>query len=92
MKPLVVPALAGLLIPVQGLAAQDQATPARKVVQMAAQPQQKSVKELTDLYEKKVAKDFVQKGGWILDWDEASALARKEGKPIFAYFTRSYSY
>ena len=37
-------------------------------------------------------KDFVAKGGWILDWDEASRRAREEGKPIFAYFTRSYSY
>ncbi len=41
--------------------------------------------------QKTLAKDFIKKGGWILDFDEARARAKKEGKLIFAYFTRSYA-
>ncbi|MDA1259263.1 MAG: hypothetical protein O3A20_01430 [Planctomycetota bacterium] len=41
--------------------------------------------------ETKVQKEFVAFGGWITDYDEARARAAKEGKLIFAYFTRSYS-
>jgi hypothetical protein len=42
-------------------------------------------------YEKKLAKEFVSFGGWITDYDEAREKARKEGKVLFTYFTRSYS-
>lgn len=34
---------------------------------------------------------FLKKGPWILDYDQALAAAKKSGKPIFAYFTRSYA-
>jgi len=47
--------------------------------------------ELETKYSKKIAKDFVGHGGWIVDYDEALARAEKEKKLIFAYFTRSYS-
>ena len=30
-------------------------------------------------------------GGWITDFDVAKAEAAKTGKPIFAYFTRTYA-
>ena len=30
-------------------------------------------------------------GGWITDFDAAKAEAKRTGKPIFAYFTRTYS-
>jgi hypothetical protein len=30
-------------------------------------------------------------GGWITDFDEAKAQSQKTGKPIFAYFTRTYA-
>ena len=30
-------------------------------------------------------------GGWITDFDAAKAAAEKTGKPIFAYFTRTYA-
>ena len=30
-------------------------------------------------------------GGWITDFDVAKATAKKTGKPIFAYFTRTYA-
>ena len=47
--------------------------------------------ELQAKYEKKVAKDFVSHGNWILDYDVARAKAKEEGKLLFTYFTRSYS-
>jgi len=30
-------------------------------------------------------------GGWVTDFDAAKAEAAKTGKPIFAYFTRTYA-
>jgi len=30
-------------------------------------------------------------GGWITDFNEAKARSKKTGKPIFAYFTRTYA-
>jgi len=41
--------------------------------------------------EEKLAKPFVTVAPWILDFDEAKAQSKKTGKPIFAYFTRSYA-
>ena len=41
--------------------------------------------------EEKLAKSFVSHGGWITDYDEARAKAKKEDKVLFVYFTRSYS-
>ncbi len=42
-------------------------------------------------YEKKLSKDFVAFGGWLTDYDEARARAKREGKLLFTYFSRSYS-
>lgn len=39
--------------------------------------------------QKKLAEPFVSKAAWTTDYDHARAEARKTGKPIFAYFTRS---
>ena len=47
--------------------------------------------ELRAKYEEKIAKDFVSYGGWLLDYDEARAKAKEEGKLLFTYFSRSYS-
>jgi len=38
----------------------------------------------------KLAKPFVAKGGWVLDFDEAKAAAKKRNVPILAYFTASF--
>jgi len=46
---------------------------------------------LEEKYEDKLAKPFVRFGGWETDYDEARARAKEEGKPIFVYFSRSYS-
>ena len=34
---------------------------------------------------------WLEKAPWILDFDAAKAESKKSGKPIFAYFTRSYA-
>jgi len=39
----------------------------------------------------KLEKPFFKKTTWITDFDEAKAAAKKSGKLIFAYFTRSYA-
>jgi len=39
----------------------------------------------------KLEKPFFKKTKWITDYDEAKAAAKKSGKLIFAYFTRSYA-
>lgn len=39
----------------------------------------------------KLAAGFLKKAPWVLDLDQAKAEAKKSGKLIFAYFTRSYA-
>lgn len=34
---------------------------------------------------------WFQEGDWLTDFDAAKAEAAKTGKPIFAYFTRTYA-
>lgn len=41
--------------------------------------------------EKKLALPFISKGGWHTDFESAKKAAAEQGKPIFAYFTRSYA-
>jgi hypothetical protein len=41
--------------------------------------------------DKKLSAPFVAKGNWITDFDTAKKKAAETGKPIFAYFSRSYS-
>ena len=42
-------------------------------------------------YDAKMKKDFVKNATWHTDWAKAKEQAGKEGKLIFAYFTRSYA-
>ena len=60
------------------------------VLTMPATAQDKQ-DELQAKYEAKVAKEFVSFGNWQTDYDAVRAQAKKEGKIIFAYFSRSYS-
>lgn len=41
--------------------------------------------------EKELQEPFLKKAAWLLDYDKAKEAAKKSGKPIFAYFTRSYA-
>ena len=36
--------------------------------------------------------DWYTGGGWTTSFDAAKIEAKKTGKPIFAYFTRTYAY
>ena len=38
-----------------------------------------------------MAKEFVKNAAWVTDYDKAKEQAAKDGKLIFAYFTRSYA-
>jgi hypothetical protein len=49
---------------------------------------QQSLEEKRD---KKLASEFLKKAAWVTDYDKALEEAKKSGKPIFGYFTRSYS-
>lgn len=40
----------------------------------------------------KLAEAWMKKAPWITDYDKALAESKSSGKPIFAYFTRSYAY
>jgi len=40
---------------------------------------------------KKLEGSWVKNAAWITDFGQAKKAARKSGKQIFAYFTRSYS-
>jgi hypothetical protein len=60
---------------------------------MAAKPMPaENPAELEKKYQEKLKHDFFKKGPWLLDYDEARAEAKKTGKPLFVYFTRSYAY
>ena len=39
----------------------------------------------------KMAHEVFQKADWIFDYDKVREQAKASGKPIFAYFTRSYA-
>lgn len=49
---------------------------------------QQSLEEKRD---QKLKSPFLSKAAWITDYDRAREESRKTGKPIFAYFTRSYA-
>jgi hypothetical protein len=56
-----------------------------------AQAQGQDQEQLKSKLEQKLAAPFLKNAPWILDFDEAKAAAKKSGKRIFAYFTRSYA-
>ena len=50
-----------------------------------------SQEALQERYEAKIGQDWFVDGGWSDDYDAVRARAKKEGKVILVYFTRSYS-
>jgi len=52
-----------------------------------AQDQEAMKKKL----EEKLESEFLKNAAWVTDFDQAKAESKKSGKPIFAYFTRSYA-
>lgn len=57
---------------------------------MAAQDAQEQ-EALIRKRDQKLQSAFLKKAAWRTDYDKAREEARKSGKLIFAYFTRSYS-
>jgi hypothetical protein len=47
--------------------------------------------EMQAKYESKVAEAWFTENGFTDDYDVARERAKEAGKPIFAYFTRSYA-
>lgn len=47
--------------------------------------------DLEERYREKLTHEFIEHGGWVTDYDEARATAKKEGKVLFVYFSRSYA-
>jgi hypothetical protein len=58
----------------------------------ASQPKQPSQEELVKLRDEKLALPVFKKANWTFDYDAARAEAKKSGKPIFTYFSRSYAH
>ncbi len=54
--------------------------------------QNKSQEQLVELRTEKLAKEVFKKASWVVDYDAARRRAKESGKPIFAYFTRSYAH
>ena len=50
-----------------------------------------SAQSLEEKRDKKLASEFLKKAAWITDYDKAREESKKTGKPIFGYFTRSFS-
>jgi hypothetical protein len=46
---------------------------------------------LEEKRDKKLASEFLKKAAWVTDYDKAREESKKSGKPIFGYFTRSFS-
>ena len=46
---------------------------------------------MTEKRDKKLKSEFLSKAAWLTDFEKAREESKKSGKPIFGYFTRSYS-
>lgn len=55
-------------------------------------PSPKGQPDFVKLRDEKLAKPVFQLAKWNTDYDAVRAEAKKTGKPIFAYFTRSYAH
>ena len=58
----------------------------------APAPKAQGQEELIALREKKLAKEVFKNAAWRTDFDAAKAEAKKDGKLLLVYFTRSYAY
>lgn len=79
-----------LSIAVLGAALAAQQPAAKLAAPSPQQPQ--SQEQLRELQQKKLGKEVFQKAAWRTDLDAARAEAKKDGKLLLVYFTRSYAY
>lgn len=68
--------------------ATDEAKKPEEERRRAEEEQQKAWTELRD---KKLQAEFLKKAPWFTDYEKALAEAKKSGRLIFAYFTRSFA-
>ena len=67
--------------------------PAAALRSAPAGPQQPpSQEKLIQLRDEKLALPVFKKAAWTFDYDKAKAEAKKSGKLIFTYFSRSYAH
>lgn len=59
---------------------------------LPAQQKGPSQEQLKQQREEKLGKEVFTKADWTFDYDKARAEAKKSGKLIFAYFSRSYAH
>lgn len=50
-----------------------------------------TAEELISQRDRKLAETWLQQGNWTTSFADAKARAKREGKLIFGYFTRSYA-
>ena len=53
--------------------------------------QEKSDEQLRQQYQEKIKKEFAKKISWQRSLEKAAKKAKKQKKPIFGYFSRSYA-
>jgi hypothetical protein len=82
--------LAGPAPPVQASKPAASKPPASKPA--AKQTQDPKTADLQKKYEEKLKEPFFSKAPWFTDYDKALAEAKKSGKLVFGYFSRSYAY
>ena len=50
-----------------------------------------SQEQLQAKLDEKLSLEFIEYGGWATDYEAARDRAKKEGKVLFVYFSRSYA-
>jgi hypothetical protein len=58
---------------------------------LAAMASAALAQSMEDRKRAKLAEPWLKNAEWIVDYDKARKEAELTGKPIFAYFTRSYA-
>lgn len=89
--------LVAILTATSALVAQGETAPAlplppKQRAAGATAQDKTSQKELIRLRDEKLALPVFKKADWTFDYDAARARAKKEGKVIFTYFSRSYAH
>ena len=62
------------------------------LLSVLASAQESDPEVLKERLATELAKPFIEYGGWVTDYDAAREQANKQGKVLFAYFTRSYAH
>jgi hypothetical protein len=88
-----IPLVAASLLATALCAQGDKAAPAIKLqpATVSGAGQEVDQETLIAKRDEKLKKEFLKKADWLLDYDRARAEAKKTGKVLLVYFTRSYA-